>query len=128
MDLPSRLRRRAECLLRAETRPVTRRKRQSELPEEVLAVLRISPDLLPCRKFRNANIEQFAERINERKCELCMSLSRRWEKELLMMKSEEPAFAPPDYLHFSCEELTKGPQDEELGFGSWLANSQQAEE
>jgi hypothetical protein len=34
-------------------------------PAEVLAVLRISPDLRPCQKFRRANIYQFAEHLNE---------------------------------------------------------------
>jgi hypothetical protein len=65
---------------------MTRRKRKSELPPEVLAVLRISPDLQPCRKFRRADIYQFAEHLNEGKFEQCLTLSRQWEKELGMMR------------------------------------------
>jgi hypothetical protein len=42
-----------------------RKKPNDELPPEVLAVLRISPDLKSCQKFRNANINQFAENLNE---------------------------------------------------------------
>ena len=49
-----------------------RKKPNDELPPEVLAVLRISPDLKSCQKFRNANIYQFAEHLNEGKCEQCM--------------------------------------------------------
>jgi len=63
-----------------------RKKSKDELPDEVLAVLRISPDLKPCPKFRKANVEQFAEQLNEGKCEQCLALSRQWEKELGMMK------------------------------------------
>jgi hypothetical protein len=63
-----------------------RKKLKGELSEEVLAVLRISPDLKPCPKFRKANIYQFAEHVNEGKCEQCLTLSRQWEKELRMMK------------------------------------------
>jgi hypothetical protein len=63
-----------------------RKKLKCELPDEVLAVLRISPDLQPCQKFRRANIYQFAEHLNEGKCEQCLTLSRQWEKELRMIK------------------------------------------
>ncbi len=63
-----------------------RKKPNDELPEEVLAVLKISPDLRPCPKFRRANIYQFAEHLNEGKCEQCLTLSRQWDKELKMMK------------------------------------------
>jgi hypothetical protein len=63
-----------------------RKKLIGELPEEILAVLRISPDLKPCLKFRRANIYQFSEHINEGKCEQCLTLHRQWEKELRMMK------------------------------------------
>jgi len=63
-----------------------RKKLKGELPDEVLAVLRISPDLKPCQKFRKANIYQFAEHLNEGKCQQCLTLSRQWSKELGMMK------------------------------------------
>jgi len=42
-----------------------RKKLKGDLPEEVLVVLRISPDLKPCPKFRRANIYQFGEHLNE---------------------------------------------------------------
>jgi hypothetical protein len=35
----------------------------SELPDEVLAVLDCSLNLLPCKKFRHANIYRFADHI-----------------------------------------------------------------
>ena len=63
-----------------------RKKPKEELPDEVLAVLRISPDLKPYPKFRRANIYQFADHLNEGKCEQCLTLSRQWEKEQRMMK------------------------------------------
>src|SRR5207245_1701925 len=66
--------------------PVPRKKLNGELPPEVLAVLQISPDLKPCPKFRRAYIYQFAEHLNEGKCEQCLTLSRQWSKELGMMK------------------------------------------
>jgi len=65
---------------------MTRKKLNGELPPEVLAVLKISPDLRPCQKFRKANILQFAQHLNEGKCEQCLTLSRQWDKELKMMK------------------------------------------
>ena len=52
-----------------EDQQMPRKKSKDELPDEVLAVLRISPDLKPCSKFRHANIYQFAEHLNEGKCE-----------------------------------------------------------
>jgi len=62
-----------------------RKKLNGELPPEVLAVLRISPDLKPCPKFRKANIDKFAKHLNEGKCEQCLAFSRQCEKELRMM-------------------------------------------
>jgi hypothetical protein len=62
---------------------VPRKKLSGELlPPEVLAVLRVSPDLRLCLKFRHANIYQLAEHLNEGKCEMCMSLSRQRSREL----------------------------------------------
>jgi hypothetical protein len=50
---------------------VPRKKLSGELlPPEVLAVLRVSPDLRLCLKFRHANIYQLAEHLNEGKCEI----------------------------------------------------------
>jgi hypothetical protein len=63
-----------------------RKKRNDSLPPEVLAVLRSSPNLEPCRKFRQADIFKFAEHLNEGKCEQCVSFFRQWDKEQQMMR------------------------------------------
>jgi hypothetical protein len=65
---------------------MARKKPEGELPAEVLAVLRISPNLRPCPKFRNADIYQFAEHLNQGTCEQCLTLHRQWDMELRMMK------------------------------------------
>src|ERR1700730_19136013 len=56
------------------------------LPPEVLAVLRISPNVNPCLKFRRVDIVRFVEHINEGKCRQCLTFFSWWEKELRMMK------------------------------------------
>ncbi len=56
------------------------------IASRILAVLRISRDLKPCSKFRNADIQQFAEHVNKGMFEMCISLFRQWDKELRMMK------------------------------------------
>jgi hypothetical protein len=61
-------------------------KRRNGLPEEVLAVLRISSNLKPCLEFRRADIVRFVEHINEGKCRQCLAFFSRWDKELRMMK------------------------------------------
>ena len=63
-----------------------RKKPSGGLPPEVLAVLRISPDLQPCSKVRWANFRQFAKHINDGKCEQCLKLLRQWDKEFRMMR------------------------------------------
>ncbi len=63
-----------------------RKKRNHGLPEEVLAVLRSSPNLEPRRKFRKADIFKFAEHLNEGKCEECLAFFRQLDKEQRMMK------------------------------------------
>jgi hypothetical protein len=45
-----------------------RRKRSSGLPQEVLAVLRSSPNLEPCRRFRRANFARFMRHLDQDKC------------------------------------------------------------
>jgi hypothetical protein len=61
---------------------MTRRKRKSGLPEEVLAVLRILPNPQPGPRFRNSDIEQFAQQVNGGKRELCLTVSGQRDKEL----------------------------------------------
>jgi hypothetical protein len=44
-------------------------KPQYELPDEVLAVFECSPNLMPCKKFRHANIYRFADHMKNDKCQ-----------------------------------------------------------
>ena len=62
-----------------------RKKRNGGLPDEVLAVLRSSPNLEPCRRFRNADIFKLVEHFNEGKCERCLAFFRQLDKEQRMM-------------------------------------------
>jgi len=62
-----------------------RTKRNQGLTEEQLAVLRGSPNLIPCRKFRKADIFKFADRLNEGKCEQCRAFFRQSDKEQQLM-------------------------------------------
>ncbi len=64
---------------------MTRPKRNHGLTKEVLAVLRSSPNLKPCRKFRKADIFKFVEHLNEGKCEQCLAFIRQLDKEQQMM-------------------------------------------
>jgi hypothetical protein len=64
-----------------------RKKPKAGLPEEVLAVLRCSPHLKPCRKFRRANASRFIAHINEGKCRQCLAFYREMERESNMMQS-----------------------------------------
>ena len=63
-----------------------RKKRNHGLPEEVLAVLRSSPNLEPCREFRNAGIWEFMKHLNEGECQQCRAFFRQLDKEHQMMK------------------------------------------
>ena len=61
-----------------------RKKRNDGLPDEVLAVLRSSPNLKPCREFRKADIFKFVAHLNEGKCEQCLSFFRQLDKQQMM--------------------------------------------
>jgi len=63
-----------------------RKKRHDGLSPEVLAVLRSSPNLNPCRKFRKVNIRKFMQHLNEGKCEQCLAFFRQLDKESEMMQ------------------------------------------
>jgi hypothetical protein len=63
-----------------------RKKRNHDLPPEVLAVLRRSPDLKPCRRFRKADIWKFMKHLNEGEGEQCLAFFRQLDKESEMMK------------------------------------------
>jgi hypothetical protein len=51
-----------------------RNNNSGELPEEMRIVLDCSPDLEPCKKFRDANIFRLAEHLKERKCQRCIEI------------------------------------------------------
>jgi len=57
-----------------------------ELPEEVIAVLKCSPNLEPCEEFRHADIIAFAKHLNERKCQQCIDFFVQADKELKTMQ------------------------------------------
>jgi hypothetical protein len=63
-----------------------RKKRHDVLSKEVLAVLRSSPNLKPCRKFRKGDISKFVGHLNEGKCEQCLAFFRQLDKESEMMQ------------------------------------------
>jgi hypothetical protein len=65
---------------------MARKKRRDGLSKEVLAVLRCSPNLKPCRKFRKADIFKFVEHLNEGKCEECLAFFRQLDRESEMMQ------------------------------------------
>jgi hypothetical protein len=65
---------------------MTRKKRPSGLSEEVLAVLRSSPNLKPCRKFRKVNAARLVEHLNEGKCQQCLAFFRMLDKEQKMIE------------------------------------------
>jgi hypothetical protein len=62
------------------------RKRSHGLTEEQLAVLRSSPNLKPCKKFRKADIFKFLEHLNEGRCKQCMEFFRMLDRDLELMK------------------------------------------
>ncbi len=65
---------------------MARPKRNHGLSPEVLAVLRSSPNVKPCRKFRKADIFRFMEHLNEGQCEQCMEFFRMLDRDLELMK------------------------------------------
>ncbi len=62
-----------------------RKKRNDGLTEEQSAVLRSSPNLEPCRKFRKVSAKRFMEHLNEGKCKQCSAFFRMLDKEQRMM-------------------------------------------
>ena len=65
---------------------MSRKKPQSELPEEIRIVLECSPNLVPCKKFRHANIYRFADHMKNDRCQQCLAFFRQSVKELKTMK------------------------------------------
>jgi len=65
---------------------MSRKKRNDGLSKEVLAALRCSPNLEPCRKFRNADICKFMKHLNEGKVRPVPSIFRMLDREQQMMQ------------------------------------------
>jgi len=63
-----------------------RKKRNHNLPEEAVAVLRCSPNLEPCRRFRKVSAARFVEHLNEGKCERCLAFLRQLDKEQQILR------------------------------------------
>jgi hypothetical protein len=61
---------------------MSREKPRYELSEEVRIVLECSSSLVPCKKFRQANIYRFANHLKEGKCQQCVAWYRQTDKEL----------------------------------------------
>jgi hypothetical protein len=66
---------------------MTRKKKpEYELPEEVRIVIECSPNLVPCKKFRHANIFRFADYMKNDKCQQCTDFFVESDKELRTMR------------------------------------------
>jgi hypothetical protein len=65
---------------------MVRKKRNHGFSDELLTVLRGSPNLKPCRQFSKADIVEFAEHLNEGTCEQCLAFFRQLDNEHQMMQ------------------------------------------
>jgi hypothetical protein len=61
------------------------KKKRDLLSPEVLAVLRSSPNLEPCRKFRHVGIDQLFAHLRNDKCEVCLAFFRELDRESEMI-------------------------------------------
>jgi hypothetical protein len=61
---------------------MSRRNPRYELPEEVRIVIECSPNLMPCKKFRHANIYRFADHMKNDKYQQRIAFFRQADKEL----------------------------------------------
>jgi len=62
---------------------VVRQKQQQWEPTGEMRIgLECSPNLIPCKKFRHANIIRFAEHMKEAKCQQCIDFAVQADKEL----------------------------------------------
>lgn len=59
-----------------------KKKPEYELPDEVPAVFECSPNLVPCKKFRHANIYEFVAHVESGKWKQCIAWFRQTDKEL----------------------------------------------
>ena len=60
--------------------------RNRSLTPEQLAVLRSSPNLMPCKKFRKARTARFVEHLNEGRCEQCIEFFRMLDRDQQLMQ------------------------------------------
>jgi hypothetical protein len=60
--------------------------RNCALSPEQLAVLRSSPNLKPCRKFRKADIIKFVDHVNEGTCDQCVAFFRMLDRDQQLMQ------------------------------------------
>ena len=61
-------------------------KKRAGLSPEVLAVLRSSPNLEPCQKFRRVSIRKFFAHLRDDRCEVCLAFIRQLEHESNMIR------------------------------------------
>jgi hypothetical protein len=61
---------------------MTRKNSRYELPEEIRIVLECSANLVPCKKFRHANIYRFADHMKNDRCQQCIDFWVQADKEL----------------------------------------------
>jgi hypothetical protein len=59
-----------------------KKKPEWELPEEMRIVFECSRNLMPCKKFRRANIYRFAEHMKNDKCQQCIDFFVESDREL----------------------------------------------
>ena len=59
-----------------------KKKPEYELPEEVRIVIECSPNLMPCKKFRRANIYRFADHMKNDRYQQCIDFFVQADKEL----------------------------------------------
>ena len=71
-----------KAILARRGKGMGRKKKEWELPEEVRIVIECSPNLMPCKKFRHANIYRFADHMKNDKCQQCIAFFRQASKEL----------------------------------------------
>jgi hypothetical protein len=65
---------------------MARTKRNRALMAEQLAGPRSSPNLKPCREFRQADIAKFAKPLNGAECKQCLAFFLQLDKEQQMMQ------------------------------------------
>ena len=63
-----------------ESRPMPKKKRAGP-SAKVLAVLRSSPNLEPCPKFRRVDIKKFFAHLRDDRCEVCLAFIRQLNHE-----------------------------------------------